>query len=133
MSACGIGGHQAGEGGQVGMGVVVRGRLFAAEDDQRVGLRSFGQGLARPGFPEVDQGGGFVECHADLAVVGDAGVLDNRDAHAGSFPARAICMSGGRLQEACLGADLALHCRGGREKGNRQTMLAPGGKTHGDL
>ena len=123
-----IGLHQAGQRGQVGVGVVVGRGLFAAEHHQRVRLRYCGQGLAGPGPMLVDQRGAFVQRDADLAVVRDAGILDDGDAHGGSCLRGDFAGGAGRGQEP----DLPLRPGAGREKGNRQTTLAPGGKTHGD-
>jgi IMP dehydrogenase len=117
-----VGAHQPGEGGQVGVSVVVRSRLLAAEDDEGVGLCRFGQGLAGPGAVLVDQGGAFVERHADLTVVRDTGILDDGDAHGGSGFGGKMCMGTSGLQ-----VDLPLRPAAAREKGNRQTTPPPEG------
>ena len=81
----GVIGHQAGEVRQIGVGLVVKGSLFAAEHDKGIGVDGLRQGLARPGLVEINQRGLFMQRHADLAVVGDPGVLDDGDAHGMSF------------------------------------------------
>ncbi len=82
---CGEIGHQAGEIGQVGVGMVVDRRLFPAEHHQRIRIDRGWQGLARPGLVDVDQRRSFVQGDADLAMMGDAGVLDDGDAHGASL------------------------------------------------
>jgi hypothetical protein len=74
-------GHQPGQPWQIRVRMVIGRGLFAAEHNQRVGIHRLGQRLARPGLPQVDLGGGLVQGHADLAVMGDAGVFDDGDAH----------------------------------------------------
>ena len=127
----GIGGHQVSEARQVGVDVIISRRLFAAEDDQRIGIGRVRQGLAGPGAVKVDQGGAFMQGHADQPVMGDAGILDNGDAHGAlRESARGVMLHEARLQAA--GPVLLLRPGAAREKGNRQTTLAPGGNSHGD-
>jgi IMP dehydrogenase len=76
-----VGRHQMGEGGQVGVGAIGAGVLFATEDDKRIGVIHGGQAIVGPWLPQVDHGGGFVQGDADKAVMGDLGIFDNRHAH----------------------------------------------------
>ncbi len=73
--------HEPREGGKIGVGVVIRGRLFAAKDDQSVMGAEVGQAAIGPWFVQVDLGRRLVQGHAHLPVMGDAGVFDNRNAH----------------------------------------------------
>ena len=81
-----VGGGEAGDQfcqlGQIGVGVIGQRILLAAKDDQGVMVGGvLRQGLAEMGFEKVDPRAGFVQRDADLAVVGDAGIFDDGDAH----------------------------------------------------
>ena len=77
--------HQAGEGGQVGVGLVREGVLLAAKDDQGVMVEEGGEDAVAPRAKDLDPGGAFVQGDADLAVMGDGGVFDDGNAHWGAF------------------------------------------------
>jgi hypothetical protein len=78
--------------------VIIRRRLLTPEDDQRIGIDCCRQRLSRPGPVDVDQGRCFMQCDADLAVMGDVSVLDNGDAHGPGL------LLGGRNSKARAGA-----------------------------
>ncbi len=116
----GVVGHQAGKRWQVGMRVIIRRCLFAAKDDQCIGIDGSRQRLTGPGLVLVDQGTCLMQGHADLAMMGDTGVFNDGDAHGFRLidpPQSARCV-GHRKRKM---QHLALQSGRPRETGNRQT------------
>ena len=83
--------HQAGKIGQIRVAVIGKRVLLAAKGHQRIKAANAWQFAIQPRAKKVDGGGGFVQGHADLAVMGDGGIFNDRDAHEGPMVLAAVC------------------------------------------
>ena len=68
------------------MARIVLRRLLAAEHDKRVMVARPGQAAIGEGAEDVDHRAGLGQRDADLTVMGDRGILDERDAHGQRSP-----------------------------------------------
>ena len=73
--------HQRGQFGQIGVQAVVQRRLLATKDHQRIKTAALGQGPVQPGPVQIHQRRLFVQRHPDLPMMGNSGILHDRNAH----------------------------------------------------
>ena len=113
--------HHLCQGRQIRVRMVIQRRLLAAKDHQRIGIDRSRQGLSGPGLVEVDPRPGLMQRYADLAMVGGARVLDDRNLHGRPFPFARHTEHGHSRLASLRDRESGLPFMAAREKGNRQT------------